>query len=87
MSDASGAVVIPFATFLEVRARRRRISAAFQERVFSERSDRNTPVAAPAVALAGELGSAVDRPGSIRDDAVADRWTPGEPESPGRESR
>jgi hypothetical protein len=58
MSHGSDEVVVPFATFLEVRELRRRVSAAFEQPAVSQVSGDSAPAAAVAVALAREAGSA-----------------------------
>ena len=55
----SDEVVVPFATFLEARERRRRVSAAFKQPVVDQFTEDGRPAAAVAVALVREAISAV----------------------------
>jgi len=83
MSQQPGDVVVPFATFLEARERRRRLSAASEQPALDQFPDDSPPAVAVAVALAREAVSATSRSGS-QDEARPTGWTP--PESPNRGS-
>ena len=69
MFDPSDEVVVPFATFLEVRERRRRVSESLKQPVHNPFSDDSPPAAAVAVALPREAVSAA-RSGLQQDEST-----------------
>lgn len=83
MSQQPGEVVVPFATFLEARERRRRLLAASQQPALDQFPADSPAAAAVAVAPTREAVSGTSRSGFL-DETRPTGWTP--PDTPNRGS-